>query len=218
MAEGAVGMSSGLTYTPGMYASTSELSVLCKVLADEYPGAYYAPHHRSYGHDALASYGEMLEIAAQTGCPVHLTHATMNFAENKGRGPELVTMIDEARAAGSNITLDTYPYLAGCTTLSALLPSWASAGGPEETLARLEDETTREKIRVAVEETGCDGGHGIPTNWDEIEVKNNHDGRAGKLLIVADRLDNSSRPGRLCWAPSLRGRPVPWVCSTHGIF
>ncbi|TXT10814.1 hypothetical protein VHUM_02319 [Vanrija humicola] len=169
MADGAVGMSSGLTYTPGMYASTSELAVLCKVLA-EYDGAYYAPHHRSYGHRALESYAEMVGLAHDTRCPVHLTHATMNFAENRGRAGELLTLIDAARDAGADITLDTYPYLPGCTTLAALLPSWASAGGPAETLARLNDEMVREKIRVAVEVTGCDGGHGIPTNWDEIEI------------------------------------------------
>jgi N-acyl-D-aspartate/D-glutamate deacylase len=170
MADGAVGMSSGLTYTPGMYASTSELAVLCKVLADEYPGAYYAPHHRSYGLNALGSYAEMLGLAEETGCPVHLTHASMNFSENKGRAPELIDLIDTARTGGADITLDTYPYLPGCTTLSALLPSWASSGGPKETLARLENDATKEKIRIAVEVTGCDGGHGIPTNWDEIEV------------------------------------------------
>lgn len=170
MDEGAVGMSSGLTYTPGMYASTSELAALCRVLGTDYPGAYYAPHHRSYGARAIESYSEMLGLAEDTGCPVHLTHATLNFGENKGRAPELIAMIDQTRGTGADITLDTYPYLPGCTTLAALLPSWASAGGPAETLRRLEDAAVREKIRVAVEVTGCDGGHGIPTNWDEIEV------------------------------------------------
>ncbi|WWC69830.1 uncharacterized protein I206_103773 [Kwoniella pini CBS 10737] len=170
MNEGAVGMSSGLTYTPGMYASTSELGSLCRVLADEFPGSYYAPHHRSYGFKAIESYAEMLGLGRMTGCPIHLTHATLNFTENKGKAPLLLSMIDSARAAGVDVTLDTYPYLPGCTTLAALLPSWASAGGPSETLRRLEDEMTREKIRRAVEETGCDGGHGIPTNWDEIQI------------------------------------------------
>lgn len=79
-------------------------------------------------------------------------------------------MVDETLKAGVDVTLDTYPYLPGCTTLAALLPSWASAGGPSKTLERLEDPEIREKIRVAVEETGCDGGHGIPTNWEEIQV------------------------------------------------
>ncbi|OAQ71282.1 D-aminoacylase [Pochonia chlamydosporia 170] len=169
MDQGAVGMSSGLTYTPGMYASTSELGILCKALS-EYPGAFYAPHHRSYGFKAIESYAEMLDLGSTTGCPVHLTHATLNFAENRGKAPLLMGMIDEKLAAGVDVTLDTYPYLPGCTTLAALIPSWASSGGPAETLKRLEDPETRERIRVAVEETGCDGGHGIPTNWDEIQI------------------------------------------------
>ena len=61
---------SGLTYTPGMYASDSELSKLCRILAEEYPGAYYAPHHRSYGRRAIESYGEMLDLGRSTGCPI----------------------------------------------------------------------------------------------------------------------------------------------------
>ncbi|KAL5086185.1 hypothetical protein Trisim1_009515 [Trichoderma cf. simile WF8] len=170
MDQGAVGMSSGLTYTPGMYASTSELASLCEALAKEFPGAFYAPHHRSYGFQAIESYAEMLGLGESTGCPIHLTHATMNFSENKGKAPVLISMIDKSLEKGIDVTLDTYPYLPGCTTLAALLPSWASAGGPAETLKRLEDAETREKIRVAVEVTGCDGGHGIPTNWDEIQV------------------------------------------------
>ncbi|CAI6065942.1 unnamed protein product [Clonostachys chloroleuca] len=170
MNQGAVGMSSGLTYTPGMYAPTSELAVLCQALSDEFPGAFYAPHHRSYGHRAIESYDEMIELGHATGCPIHLTHATLNFSENKGKAPVLISMIDTAIAKGRDITLDTYPYLPGCTTLAALLPSWASSGGPAETLKRLEDPETREKIRVAVEVTGCDGGHGIPTDWDSIQI------------------------------------------------
>jgi N-acyl-D-amino-acid deacylase len=94
----------------------------------------------------------------------------MNFSENKGKAPALLSMIDNARSSGCDITLDTYPYLPGCTTLASLLPSWASAGGPADTLERLEDPSIREKIRYAIEVTGCDGGHGIPTNWDEIQV------------------------------------------------
>ncbi|OCF39507.1 D-aminoacylase [Kwoniella heveanensis CBS 569] len=170
MREGAVGMSSGLTYTPGMYASTSELASLCRSLADEFPGSFYAPHHRSYGHQAIESYQEMLLLGLATGCPIHLTHATLNFTENVGKAQLLLSMIDATIKGGIDISLDTYPYLPGCTTLSALLPSWASAGGPEQTLKRLQDEVCREKIRIAVEEVGCDGGHGIPINWNEIQI------------------------------------------------
>ncbi|MFC7742516.1 hypothetical protein ACFQXA_18600 [Nocardiopsis composta] len=61
MEQGAVGMSSGLTYTPGMYASGTELAELCRVVAAY--GGYYCPHHRSYGAGALEAYAEMVELA-----------------------------------------------------------------------------------------------------------------------------------------------------------
>jgi N-acyl-D-amino-acid deacylase len=118
----------------------------------------------------------------------------MNFSENKGKAPALLTMIDQARSDGCDITLDTYPYLPGCTTLASLLPSWASAGGPADTLGRLDDPSIREKIRYAIEVTGCDGGHGIPTNWEEIQVRLSFFRDEAELMI--DRRDYGSFT---CW-------------------
>ncbi|MEE1756272.1 N-acyl-D-amino-acid deacylase family protein [Streptomyces sp. SP18CS02] len=166
--EGAVGMSSGLTYTPGMYASGSELTELCRVVARY--GGYYCPHHRSYGAGALQAYEEMVTLTHEAGCALHLAHATMNFGVNKGRAPELLTLLDKALADGADITLDTYPYTPGCTTLVAMLPSWANEGGPEAVLARLQDDATAERIRHHLEVTGSDGCHGVPIEWDTIEI------------------------------------------------
>lgn len=168
LAEGAVGMSSGLSYTPGMYADTDELVALCRVVAEH--GGYHAPHQRSYGAGALEGYAEMVEIARRSGCPLHLTHATMNFGVNRGRAGELLALLDRALAAGCDLTLDSYPYLPGSTTLAALLPSWATEGGPERTLARLEDPGARERIRIEVEEKGSDGCHGVVTDWTTIQI------------------------------------------------
>ena len=168
MAEGAVGMSSGLTYTPGMYATTAELGALCRTVAKL--DGFYAPHHRSYGKGALDAYAEMIGLSRDTGCALHLSHATMNFAENKGRAGELLALIDEALDEGVDITLDTYPYLPGATTLSAILPSWASAGGPEATLDRLRDPDTAARIRADVEIHGSDGCHGVVAEWDTLEI------------------------------------------------
>lgn len=67
-----------------MYASTSELAVLCKALADNYPGAYYAPHHRSYGFKAIESYAEMLELGKSTGCPVRKSFLTRASQQRGG--------------------------------------------------------------------------------------------------------------------------------------
>ncbi len=168
MAQGAVGMSSGLTYTPGMYAPDAELTELCRVVARH--GGYYCPHHRSYGAGALTAYAEMVTVARDAGCPLHLAHATMNFGVNKGRAPELLALLDDALAAGADISLDSYPYTPGCTTLAALLPSWAHEGGPEALLARLADDATCAHIRHTMEVEGSDGCHGVPVEWDTIEV------------------------------------------------
>ncbi|MGB8947291.1 MAG: D-aminoacylase [Streptomyces sp.] len=168
MEQGAVGMSSGLTYTPGMYADDSELTELCKVVA-QYNG-YYCPHHRSYGAGALQAYEEMVNLTRTANCPLHLAHATMNFGVNKGKAPDLLALLDDALATGADITLDTYPYTPGCTTLVAMLPSWASEGGPDAILARLQDDEVAEKIRHHMEVIGADGCHGVPIEWDKIEI------------------------------------------------
>jgi N-acyl-D-amino-acid deacylase len=166
--EGAMGMSSGLTYTPGMYASTEELVELCEVVGTL--GGYYSPHHRSYGQGALEAFAEMVDVTRRSGCPLHLAHATMNFSVNKGKAPQLLELLDDALDEGFDISLDTYPYLPGATYLSALLPSWSTEGGLEPTLARLSDVDIREKIRAEIEETGSDGAHGVPIDWDTIEI------------------------------------------------
>ncbi|MFC5804472.1 N-acyl-D-amino-acid deacylase family protein [Streptomyces formicae] len=193
MEQGAVGMSSGLTYTPGMYADDAELTELCRVVASY--GGYYCPHHRSYGAGALEAYEEMVGLTRAAGCALHLAHATMNFGVNKGRAPELLTLLDEALDAGADISLDTYPYTPGCTTLVALLPSWASEGGPEAVTARLRDDETAEKIRHHLEVIGSDGCHGVPMDWDTIEIS----GVADPALadFVGRRLDGWTTARRL---------------------
>ncbi|MFJ1876358.1 N-acyl-D-amino-acid deacylase family protein [Streptomyces chartreusis] len=195
--QGAVGLSSGLTYTPGMYAKDAELTELCRVVASY--GGYYCPHHRSYGAGALEAYEEMVALTREAGCPLHLAHATMNFGVNKGRAPELLSLLDKALADGADISLDTYPYTPGCTTLVAMLPSWASEGGPEAILARLADNGTAERIRHHMEVIGADGCHGVPIEWDTIEISGVSD---------PDLVDHVGRTVRQ--SADARGE-APWV-------
>ncbi|WP_431788642.1 D-aminoacylase [Streptomyces sp. G9] len=197
MREGAVGMSSGLTYTPGMYADDAELTELCRVVARH--GGYYCPHHRSYGAGALAAYEEMVQLTHHAGCALHLAHATMNFGVNKGKAPDLLALLDGALTAGSDISLDTYPYTPGCTTLVAMLPSWASEGGPESILTRLADPASAEKIRHHLEVLGSDGCHGVPIEWDTIEISGVSAPHLGEY--VGRTVEESAR---------LRGEE-PWV-------
>ncbi|MFF1560357.1 amidohydrolase family protein [Streptomyces sp. NPDC058279] len=200
LAEGAVGMSSGLTYTPGMYADDAELTALCRVVARY--GGYYCPHHRSYGRHALTAYAEMIALAREAGCALHLAHATMNFPENRGRAGELLALLDRARAAGVDLTLDSYPYTPGCTTLVALLPSWAGAGGPAAVLARLRDDSEAERIRYALEVDGSDGCHGVPVDWSTVEVSGVGDPAFGRY--VGARLRGWDEARRLLLGDRLR--------------
>lgn len=201
MEQGAVGMSSGLTYTPGMYAKDSELAELCRVVA-QYDG-YYCPHHRSYGAGALQAYEEMVTLTREAGCALHLAHATMNFGVNKGKAPELLALLDGALADGADITLDTYPYTPGATTLVAMLPSWAGEGGPDALLARLKDPDTAERIRRHVEEIGADGCHGVPIEWHTIEISGVTDpalaGHVGRTIAESAEIH-----GETPWATARR--------------
>ncbi|WP_037075446.1 N-acyl-D-amino-acid deacylase family protein [Pseudonocardia spinosispora] len=193
MAEGAVGMSAGLTYTPGMYAGSEELRALCSVVGEL--GGFFAPHHRSYGKGALEAYAEMIELATLAGCGLHLAHACMNFEPNRGRGADLVALLDEAISAGADISLDTYPYLPGATTLAAVLPSWATSGGPDATLARLRDPGVLARVRAALEVHGSDGCHGVTADWDAIEISG----------VTTSTLDDTV------------GRTIAWLARARGM-
>ncbi|WP_058045994.1 N-acyl-D-amino-acid deacylase family protein [Streptomyces roseifaciens] len=200
--QGAVGLSSGLTYTPGMYADDAELTELCRVVASY--GGYYCPHHRSYGAGALAAYEEMIALGRAAGCALHLAHATMNFGVNEGRAPELLALLDSALAAGADISLDTYPYTPGCTTLVAMLPSWAGEGGPEAVLARLRDDATAGRIRYAMEVEGADGCHGVPIDWDAIEISGASDPALAAAHVGRTVAEAARERGEEPWATARR--------------
>lgn len=215
LAEGAVGMSSGLTYAPGMYASTAELVALCEVVGTG--GGYYSPHHRSYGAGALEAYAEMIEVSRRSGCPLHLAHATMNFPVNEGRVDGLLSLLDNAIADGCDISLDTYPYLPGATYLSALLPSWSAEGGLDPTLARLSDSDIRERIRADMEEHGSDGCHGVPVDWDTIEINGVRRPENAHLVghTVAASARSASRPPAELFFDVLVSEKLGTSCLMH---
>jgi N-acyl-D-amino-acid deacylase len=200
LAHGAVGLSSGLTYTPGMYAGDDELVALCEVLRDG--GGYYCPHHRNYGLHALEAYADCIGIVRRAGVPLHLAHAHLGYEVNRGRAPELLAMIDRARADGVDVTLDTYPYLAGATYLHAFLPSWTNEGGSGATLERLRDPALRERLRVEMEDEGCDGFHEIPIDWAAIVISSARRPENGRW-IGRSVADASAEAG---------ARPIDFLC------
>ncbi len=168
LAEGAVGLSAGLTYTPGMYAGDDEMVAMCEPLRRL--GGYYCPHHRNYGSRVVEAYRECLDVAVRAQVPVHLAHCHVNFPQNRGRAAEVLAAVEEATAGGADVSLDSYPYLAGATYLHALLPSWAQSGGQEAVLRRLAIAEERSRILHEIEVLGSDGHHGVPMDWTTIVV------------------------------------------------
>ncbi|MCE2737050.1 MAG: D-aminoacylase [Rhodobacter sp.] len=166
--EGGVGLSTGLTYVPAMYSDTDELVELCKVVASH--GGFYCPHHRNYGADALGGYAECFEIARRSGVALHLAHTHLSFEANRGKLPQLIRMFDEAIADGVDLSFDSYPYLAGMTTLLSQLPSWALAGTASDQTARLHDPDQRKRMIEALDVTGSDGHQGLTVNWSNVHL------------------------------------------------
>jgi N-acyl-D-amino-acid deacylase len=142
--EGAVGLSTGLIYAPCIFAHIDELIELCQVVADH--NRVFVVHMRDEGDGLLESIQEVLDIAKVTGVHVHISHFKSSGKRNWGRSKIALEKLEKAHNDGLKISYDQYPYTAGSTFLSSLLPSWVHEGGVEKLLERLRDTETREQI------------------------------------------------------------------------
>lgn len=172
LAEGALGLSTGLTYTPAMHADTEELVALCEELVPF--GGYFSPHTRSYGHAVMDAYREMIDVGLRSGAPLHLTHCQVSFPGNEGRAGELLELVAEVDPRRLEITADSYCYVPGSTYLAAFLPAWAWAEGTDGVVSHLEDPVAAERIRMELEEQGTAGFHGALMDWSAIQVSSVH--------------------------------------------
>jgi len=156
--QGACGLSSGLIYLPCMYGDYEEIEVLCGVAA-EY-GVPFVVHQRSEGDEILESMDELLDIARKTGVHLHFSHFKVCGRLNWGKTNAVLQKLDEARQSGLEVTFDQYPYTAGSTMLSAILPPWAHEGGTEALMERLRSPDLRRRMSAEMK-TGFAG-------WDSI--------------------------------------------------
>jgi N-acyl-D-amino-acid deacylase len=154
MEEGAFGLSTGLFYVPGTYASTEEVIELAKTAA-EFPGAIYDTHDRDLGavyqgvgYDA--SVQEAIRIGEESGLRVTFSHFNLQGAHNYGRADVGAKHINDARARGVDVWAAHHPYTATQSNLrSYTIPDWASAGGHEEMVARFDDADQSREIKQA---------------------------------------------------------------------
>jgi N-acyl-D-amino-acid deacylase len=145
MNDGAVGVSTALQYAPAPYAKTEELIALA-VEGGKF-GGIYSTHMRDEGDAVLEAIDEALRIGREAHVPVEIWHIKAAGKNNWGRMPEIVAKINAARAAGADITADTYAYTAWFNDFSAFIPPWAHDGGTAKLVERLKDPASRARIR-----------------------------------------------------------------------
>jgi N-acyl-D-amino-acid deacylase len=199
MEEGAFGLSTGLDYPPGAYASTDELAALLAEAATL--GGFYHTHVRyPLGDGFLDPFREAIEIGRRSGGgPVHITHF-YHRATFPGSPEDMLRLVDDARDEGLDVTFDLYPYEWASTRLLVMLPTWVQAGGVARLKEHLADAEVRTKIR------------------DELAVR-------GRLFAGADawrdvRLGYFARPEHLEWEGRTLGEylaatgldPVDAIC------
>ncbi|HET8587850.1 MAG TPA: amidohydrolase family protein [Candidatus Limnocylindria bacterium] len=145
MEEGAFGLSSGLDYPPGSYASTAELAALANE-AGRHGGFYHTHVRYPLGDRYLDPFREALEIGRRGEAAVHLTH--FYHRPTYPAGPEpMLALVEDARANGINVTFDMYPYEWASTRLLIQLPQWVQSGGPMRLKERLAERSTRDRLR-----------------------------------------------------------------------
>ena len=148
----AFGLSSGLDYPPGSYATTQELAELTRE-AGRLGGFYHTHVRYPLGDRFLDPFREAIEIGRRGEAPAHITH----FYHRKtfpGSPEQMLDLIDDARAEGLDVTFDAYPAEWASTRLLILIPTWVQAGGPGTTKERLADAAVRDRIRRELSERG----------------------------------------------------------------
>ncbi len=185
--EGALGLSCGLIYPPGMFSATDELIDLARRLGDR----VFTAHVRGSSETLLPAVEELIRIGRAADVRVHHSHAE---AVGRDHWRNLAAFLERERAArseGVRISADMFPYPVAATMMYAIYPPWALEGGPDALLARLRDPATRARIGRDVRERvpewppWTEGGwpHNLVSavGWDGIRVASVGSGRPGTV-------------------------------------
>ncbi len=146
-AQGAYGLSSGLEYTPGSFATTEEIIELCRSMNGR---GIYSTHMRNEDETLLEAIDEAIRIAREAGVALNIAHIKASGQRNWHKQGEMLAKLEAARASGMQVTCDRYPYIAYNTGLSSLFPLWSRDGGSEKFVARLQDAALQDTLRAEV--------------------------------------------------------------------
>ncbi len=171
MAEGALGVSTGLIYNPSMFADTEELVAVSRAAAEG--NGVYTTHMRHEGVQLMEAVEEALEVARRSGARTEICHLKASGKAAWGRAAEAAERIRQAREEGNDIAFDLYPYTAGSTMLSTLLPQWALRGTTDEIVARLRDPAAIARLLHELRHGGSGYHSGLgapPYEWERVLI------------------------------------------------
>ncbi|WP_028596161.1 N-acyl-D-amino-acid deacylase family protein [Paenibacillus assamensis] len=193
MEAGAIGLSIGLLYAPGSYANRDEIAELCRVVAQY--GGLLSTHIRGEGRHLLPSIDEVIWIAEQSGVSLHISHLKAAGKRSWGQVQEAMERIDQARARGMDVTCDVYPYHAGSTTLTTVLPPWLLQGGLAGVLEALQQPSIRQRLHEELAEEQDDWDNLVAsTGWHSVVVSALHsdNNKALEGLSIAEIAEKRS--------------------------
>src|SRR3954447_25080871 len=166
MAAGAFGVSSGLDYPPGAFATTDELAALTAEAA-RHGGIYHTHVRYALGDRYLDPFREAIDIGRRGGGPAHITH--FYHRQTHPGGPEaLLALVDDARAEGLDVTFDMYPYEWASTRLLIQMPLWIQDDGPGPLKERLADRGARDRLREELRARGA--AYTSPAGWADVRL------------------------------------------------
>jgi N-acyl-D-amino-acid deacylase len=170
MEAGAFGLSTGLIYPPQVYAETSEIVELARIVA-QYNGLYFS-HIRGEGATLIEAVAELIRIVEESGCRGgQIAHHKVAGKPFWGASVTTLKMIAEANERGLMIACDQYPYNRGATTLVTVLPPWIHEGGIDAVLENLQDTQILKRIENDIE-TGIEGWENMikEAGWEGIYI------------------------------------------------
>lgn len=151
LAAGAIGLSSGLEYDPGIYSATDELVTLAKITAAA--GGRYISHVRSEDRYFWKAIDELIQIGREAKLPVQVSHAKLAMRTLWGQAPKLIAKLDSARAQGVDVTADVYPYTYWQSTITVLFPG--------------RDFTSRSEAELVLKEIAAPDGILLTSSYDK---------------------------------------------------
>jgi N-acyl-D-amino-acid deacylase len=149
IADGAVGLSTGLQYVPGTYAKAWEIMELAQVACNA--GGLYASHMRNEGTALEEAVTETIRVGESASCRVQISHLKVDSPSRWGASVKALGLIDTARSRGLAVEADQYAYTAASSTLGIRFPSWVLEGGAEPMATRLNDPATWAKIKIEMQ-------------------------------------------------------------------